>query len=186
MTQENLTRLLNAVGDGDAAAQGELIRVVYDELRQLATAVMQKERPAHTLQPTALVHEAYLRLMGTSDTAWQNRSHFFGAAAEAMRRILVDHARRHSSQKRGGGRQRVPLDEDVLWTDPDPAELLTIDEALTRLSAIDAVKGRIVELRFFGGLSVEETAEVLNLSPRTVKRDWNYAKACLSRDIARR
>jgi RNA polymerase sigma factor (TIGR02999 family) len=168
---------------GDREALDELIPIVYEELRRQAARQLRHERPGHTLQTTALVHEAYLRLVDQKGARWQNRAHFFAIAAQMMRRILVDHVRKTSAAKRGGSALRLPLDEVFVMTDERPIDLIAIDEALVRLSALDPQQGRVVELRFFGGLSVEETAEVLDISPRTVKRDWRVAKAWLHREI---
>jgi RNA polymerase sigma factor (TIGR02999 family) len=159
--------------------------LVYNELRQLAASHLRRERSDHTLQATALVHEAYLRLVRQDSVNWQNRHHFFGAAANLMRRILVDHARGHAAEKRGSGISRVPLTEAIAMSQQQPAELLALDESLTRLAAVDPQQGRIVELRVFAGLSVEETAEILGVSPATVKRDWAVAKAWLLRELSR-
>lgn len=176
---QNITQLLLAWNDGDRAALEKLVPIVEAELRRLALGYLKRERPDHTLQPTALVNEAYLRLLDLKSAGWQNRTHFLGVAASVMRRILVDYARRHRNLKRGGQFVRVSLDEEVISPAVQSADLVALDEALERLAAIDARKSRIVELRFFGGLSVEETAEVLKVSPRTVKREWSLAQAWL-------
>jgi RNA polymerase sigma factor (TIGR02999 family) len=181
--EKDVTQVLEDLNQGSEAARAELLRLVYDELRRLASAKMRHERQDHTLQPTALVHEAYMRLLGGQEAKWENRAHFFGAAAEAMRRILVDHARSRQAQKRGGGQRPVPLEQAADMPDQKPEEIIAVDGALSKLAAVDAQKGRVVELRFFGGLGVEETAEVLGISPRTVKRDWAFAKAWLFREI---
>ena len=178
-----VTHILEDVSRGDPAAQARLMSLVYDELHRLASACMRGERDDHTLQPTALVHEAYLRLIGESEARWQNRAHFFGAAAEVMRRILVDHARSRLAAKRGGDRAKLPLDEMVGWSEDQPENVIAIDEALKALEAYDAQKGQIVKLRFFAGLTMEEIAEVLDVSVRTVKRQWRYTKAWLYREI---
>lgn len=168
---------------------GRLMPLVYDQLHRVAAARFQRERGNHTLQPTALVHEAYLRLVDQRRVRWQNRAHFIGVAAQLMRRILIDHARGHRAAKRGGAPGRFTLANiDELPAVQRPAEpceidVLALDEALARLTALDAQQGRIVELRFFGGLTVEETAEVLGISPTTVKREWRLAKAWLHREI---
>ena len=174
-----------AAGDRDAAAS--LFAIVYDELRRLAASALRRERPDHTLQPTALVHEAYLRLADEPDARWENRAHFLAVAAQAMRRILVDHARGRNAQKRGSGEVLRPLDGiDVEAFSAGPAiDLLALDEALARLALLDARQARVVELRFFGGLTVEETAAVTGLSDRTVKREWQMARAWLRREMAR-
>jgi RNA polymerase sigma factor (TIGR02999 family) len=168
---------------GDREALDDLIPIVYEELRRQAARQLRRERAGHTLQTTALVHEAYLRLVGQRDARWQNRAHFFAIAAEMMRRILVDHARKTSAAKRGGSALKVQLDEAFGAADGQHLDLVAIDAALVKLAALDPQQSRIVELRFFGGLNVEETAEVLNISPRTVKRDWSVAKAWLHREI---
>jgi RNA polymerase sigma factor (TIGR02999 family) len=182
-----LTRLLEAWRRGDAAAADELVPLVYAELRRMAAAKMRGERDGHTLQPTALVHEAWLRLMKQHDAGWQNRDQFFAIAAQAMRRILVDHARRRHAAKRGDGDAAVDLDEvaRALTVSLPDERLLALDAALQDLAVLDARQARIVELRFFGGLSVEETASVLEISPTTVKREWATGRAWLSREMAR-
>ena len=182
--EPDITLLLRRWNGGDQEALERLIPVVYGELRSLASGYLRRERPGHTLQPTALVHEAFMRLVGQNRVVWQNRAHFFGIAAQMMRRILVDHARRRRSDKRDAGAYRIasgPSDGE-LTTDRDP-ELLAVDEALTRLESLDARQARIVELRFFGGLSVEETAEVVGISTATVKREWRTARAWLRREL---
>jgi RNA polymerase sigma-70 factor (ECF subfamily) len=179
----DVTLLLSALGRGEQDAASKLIPVVYDELRRLAASYMRRERQDHTLQATALVHEAYVKLIDQRSVNWQSRAHFFGVAAQLMRRILIDHARGHLRQKRGGEHQKVSLDEAFIFSGQQSAELLALDESLQRLTKMDARQGRIVELRFFGGLSVEEAAEVLNVSPKTVKRDWSVARAWLYADM---
>jgi RNA polymerase sigma factor (TIGR02999 family) len=176
---KEVTRLLVDWSKGDQKALDDLMPVVFDELRSLARRYLRRERTDHTLQPTALVNEAYLRLIDQRSVQWQNRAHFFGVAAQMMRRILVDHARGHHREKRGGGAVKVTLDEVVSLTDQGAAELVVLDEALTALGEMDERKSRVVELRYFGGLSVEETAEVLQVSANTVLRDWKLAKAWL-------
>lgn len=172
------TQMLNAVGRGGVNVAAQLLPLVYDELRKLAATKLAEERPGQTLQPTALVHEAYLRLVGEADgPLWQNRDHFFGAAAEAMRRILIDSARRKRTAKHGGNRIREPLDDIVTPEKCD--ELLALDEALTKLATADPVKARLVELRYFVGLTGEEAAKVLGISPATADRYWAYARAWL-------
>jgi RNA polymerase sigma-70 factor, ECF subfamily len=178
-----VTQLLIEWGNGNQAALEELMPLVYDELRRLAHRYMERERPGHTLQTTALVNEAYLRLIDQRNVHWHNRAHFFGISAQLMRRILVDHARRHGYAKRGGGARPISLDEAALATQERAADIVALDEALTSLAAIDERKSRVVELRYFGGLTLEETAEVLKVSPITVRRDWNMAKAWLRREI---
>ena len=181
---QNLTQLLQAWSDGDPSALEELVPIVEAELLRLAQHYLRQERPGHTLQPTALVNEAYLRLMEWNSASWQNRSHFFGVAANVMRRILVDHARRYRYLKRGGEMVRVMLDEDATVSSPRDADLVALDEALQDLAAIDLRKSQIVEMRFFGGLSVEETADVLKISARTVKREWSLARAWLYDELS--
>lgn len=181
--QGEITQLLRQSSEGDTDAMDRLVPVVYDELRALAASYLRRERPDHTLQPTALANEAYVRLVDQRVVQWNNRSHFFGIAAQLMRRILVDHARAHSAGKRGGHAQRVPLDEAVAWTTPRDVDLIALDEALTHLSQHDARKAKVVELRFFGGMSVDETAEVLGVAAVTVMRDWTMAKAYLLREM---
>lgn len=181
----NVTELLQAWSDGDQSAVDKLIPLIYDELRRLAEHYLRRERPNHTLQPTALVHEAYLRLVNQRQVQWHNRAYFFGAAAQVIRRILVDHAREHQAAKRGGGEHKVTLDEDVALSEQRDLDLLALDDALRRLAEIDPQKSRIVELRFFSGLSIEETAEVLGVSTATVTRQWRTVKAWLHREISK-
>ena len=183
-TPQQVTRLLAAWGGGDQAALEELTPLVYDELHRLAHRFLGRERRGHTLQTSALVNEAYLRLVGQKNVEWQGRVHFFGIAARLMRQILVDYARARNYAKRGGGdAHRVSLDEALAISDERAAEVVALDEALRTLAEIDPRKGRIVELRFFCGLSIEETAEVLAVSPGTVMRDWTLAKAWLHNQI---
>jgi RNA polymerase sigma factor (TIGR02999 family) len=179
----DVTQLLADLENGQPAAASQLIPLVYEELHRLARQHMWHERPDHTLQPTALVHEAFLRLVSESERTWQNRTHFIRIATQVMRRLLIDHARARRAAKREGTLQRVPLDEPWLVTDDQSDELLALNEALDRLAAIDARQSRVVELRFFGGLSVDETAEALGVSPKTVKRDWTVARAWLHREL---
>jgi RNA polymerase sigma factor (TIGR02999 family) len=174
-----VTQLLQQWTEGRSDALDRLLPEVYAELKRLAGGYLRRERPDHTLQPTALVHEAFVKLVDQRAVRWQNRAHFFGIAARVMRRILVDHARAHRAGKRGAGAQRLPLDEALAVAAERHVDLLALDEALTRLAAIDPQQSRIVELRFFGGLTMEETAEVLGISPATVGRDWVVAKAWL-------
>ena len=181
---EEVTQLLVAWGNGNKAALEKLMPLVYDELRRLAHHYMRREHPGHTLQTTALVNEAYFRLVDQKHVHWQNRAHFFAISAQLMRRILIDHARSHQFVKRGGGAHKVSLDEVAVVAQEQAADLLALDDALRSLAAIDERKGRIVELRFFGGLSTEETAEALKISPRTVMREWSMAKAWLYRAIS--
>ncbi len=167
--------------DGDREALEELMPLVYDELRRLARHYLRHERSDHTLQSTALVHEAYLRLAGGNAPNWQNRAHFFGVAAHIMRQILVEHARGHGAAKRGGNACKLALDEAVALSQQIDVDVVALDKALNELSDLDAQQGRIVELRFFGGLTIEDTSEVLGISPATVKRDWVTARAWLYR-----
>jgi len=180
---QQVTQLLLRWRAGDPHAVDELMPLVYGELRRLAARHMRGERAGHTLQTSALVNEAYLRLAGRDEVRWQDRAHFFAVAAQAMRRVLVDHARRRGNQKRGGGVRKVALDEALAVSDERAAEVVALDEALARLAEIAPRQSRLVELRFFGGLSVEETAEVLGVSPGTVMRDWTFAKAWLLKEI---
>jgi RNA polymerase sigma factor (TIGR02999 family) len=175
----DVTRLLNAVARGDSHAAGQLLPLVYEELRRLAARQLAHERPGQTLSPTGLVHEAYLRLAGDAAHDWDSRGHFFAAAAEAMRRILVENARRKKRHKHGGGRQRVPLDAVAAPAEAPSDDLLALDEALALLAAADPVKARLVELRFFAGLSVEDAARCLGISRATADRYWAYARAWL-------
>ena len=180
---QQITERLIAWNNGDATARDDVIRFVYQELRRIADRYLRQERADHTLQPTALVHEAYLRLIDQTQVSWQNRAHFFGVAARMMRRILVDHARTKHRDKRGGIARTLTLDEAIDLSKGRPADIVALDEALEGLTAIDARKGRVVEMRFFGGLSVEESAEVLGVSPQTVMRDWKLAKAWLYQQL---
>lgn len=182
---EEVTRLLAAWSDGDRSALDKLLPLVGKELHELAHRYMSRERPDHTLQTTALVNEAYMRLVDQKDVRWQNRAHFFAIAASIMRRILIDHARKIAYQKRGGGVLKVSLDDVAIVSDERAAELLALDEALQSLAEVDERKTRVVELRYFGGLSVEETAEVLGVSSDTVTRDWRRAKAFLHRELGK-
>jgi RNA polymerase sigma factor (TIGR02999 family) len=182
-SSRNITELLVAWGDGDRAALDELMPLVYDELRGQASAYLARERQGHTLQTTALVHEAYLKLVDQRRVRWQNRAHFFGVAAQMMRRILVSHARAHGAVKRGQGAQPLSLDEAPEVGAKPNVNLVALDEALDRLTEIDPRQGRVVELRFFGGLSIEEAGEVLSLSPATVGREWSMAKAWLYKEL---
>ena len=178
------TGLLRAWNDGDESALNQLMPLIERELHRLARAYMQRERQGHTLQATALVNEVFLRLADGSTPEWRDRAHFVGVAARLMRRVLVDHARSRGYQKRGGGAQPVPLDEAMAVTSEMTIEVLAVDRALDAFAQIDARKSQVVELRFFGGLSVEETAEVLGISVETVKRDWRFAKLWLARELA--
>jgi RNA polymerase sigma-70 factor, ECF subfamily len=178
-----VTNLLLAWGDGDSAALDKLLPLVYKELRRIAERYLRRERADHTLQATALVHEAYFKLIDQKYVRWQNRAHFFGIAAQAMRRILVDHARDYQTEKRGGGGVKLSLDEDIDLSDQRANELIALDDALNTLAEMDEQKSRIVELRFFGGLSIEETAEVMGIGTATVIRQWRLAKAWLYGEI---
>ncbi len=183
---DNVTQLLVSWSQGDQKALQELTPLVYNELRRLAGSYLRRERPDHTLQSTALVHEAYLRLVDQKRMKWQNRAHFFGVAAQMIRRILVDHARGHRADKRGADAVKLTLDEALAIPEERNLDLVALDEALHALATLDPQQGRIVELRFFGGLSIEETAEVIGVSPATVKRDWAMARAWLYRDMNHR
>jgi RNA polymerase sigma factor (TIGR02999 family) len=180
-----ITQLLVAWTNGNRAALEELIPVVYPELRRIAGRYLRRERVGHTLQPTALVHEAYLRLVGKEPLAWSSKAHFYAAAAEAMRRILLDHARARDAEKRGGKRLRLALGVVDLATREDPAEILAVDEALSRLEKQDAHMAAIVKLRFYAGLSEEEASQALGVSPRTLRREWTMARAFLQRELSR-
>lgn len=184
-SQAEVTRLLQQWSNGEQQALDRLLPEIHRELRKLAGSYMRKERPDHTLQPTALVNEAFLRLVDQRAVKWQNRAHFFGIAAQAMRRILVDHARAHAASKRGDGVRTVPLDEAALIGGMADVDLIALDDALTRLASIDPQQSRVVELRFFGGLTMEETAEAMRISPATVGREWRMAKAWLFAEIRR-
>jgi RNA polymerase sigma factor (TIGR02999 family) len=181
---DSVTELLIAWNRGDEAALGELMPLVFDELRVLAGVYLNRERPGHTLQPTALVNEVYLRLVDQQRVSWENRAHFFGMTARMMRRLLVNHAEARRSQKRGGGAQKVSLDEVLLPGCAPEVDVLAIDLALQELEKLDARQGQVVEMRFFSGLSIAETAEALQISPATVKRDWETAKLWLRRRMA--
>lgn len=181
----NVTQVLNAIDDGDPQAASQLLPLVYEELRRLATAKMNRESSEQTIQPTALVHEAFMRLVGNERSAqWDNRGHFFAAAAESMRRILIDAARRRNAEKRGGGRVRLDLSGNEAVVNPEDSDtLLALDDALVKLENEDPDLARLVELRYFAGMTVDQTADVLKVSPRTVKRNWAYARAWLQRQI---
>src|ERR1700693_4599523 len=179
----DVTLMLKRVSNGDQDAVATLIPVLYDELRKLAGYYLRKERPDHTLQATALVHEAYLRLVDQREVEWKNRGHFFAVSAQLMRRILVDYARGHCAVKRGAGLPDLSLDQALDFSTDQSEELVNLDELLTRLTAMDPQQGRVVELRFFGGLSVDETAELMGISAPTVKRDWAMAKAWLGHQL---
>ena len=179
----DVTQFLRAWGQGDECALGRLIPVVQQELHRLAHCYMSREQPGHTLQSTALVNEVYLRLVDIAQVSWQDRAHFFAIAARMMRRILTDFARSRNYQKRGGAVLHVSFDEALAVSKERDAEIIALDEALVALAAVDARKSQVVELRFFGGLSVDETAEVLKVSPETVKRDWRFARSWLHRAL---
>jgi RNA polymerase sigma factor (TIGR02999 family) len=179
----DVTRILNAIERGDAKATDELLPLVYEELRVLAAQKLSREPPGQTLQATALVHEAYLRLVGDGDQHWTGRAHFFGAAAEAMRRILIENARRKHRLKRGAGQNRVELNDSDVTVEGPGDDLLALDEAISRLAAVDQTKAELVKLRYFAGLSLEQAAEILALSPTTAKRHWTYARAWLYRAL---
>ncbi|HEY2573270.1 MAG TPA: sigma-70 family RNA polymerase sigma factor [Verrucomicrobiaceae bacterium] len=180
----DVTRLLGAVEQGDPVAADELLPLVYHELRRLAAHKMANEAPGQTLQPTALVHEAYLRLVGKEDQQWNGRAHFFGAAAEAMRRILIDNARRKRAQRHGGGQQRVDVAEVDIAAPTDDDRLLEMNEALDKLAARDKAKADLVKLRYFVGMTIEEAAQILGISEPTAKRYWSYARAWLYAEIS--
>jgi RNA polymerase sigma-70 factor (ECF subfamily) len=183
-TPQEVTQLLVAWRNGDLNARDELMPLVYEELHRLAQQHMSRERPEHTLQTSALVNEAFLRLADQRDVQWQSRAHFIGLAGQMMRRILVDYARNRGYAKRGGTALKVSLEEQLIVSDERSAEVVALDDALQSLARFDERKSRLIELRFFGGLSIEETAEVLGVSPGTVMRDWTLAKAWLRREIA--
>jgi RNA polymerase sigma factor (TIGR02999 family) len=178
-----ISRLIESVRNGDATAAAALTPLLYNELHRLAMHHMRNERPGHTLQATALVNEAYLKLIDNREANWQNRAHFLAIASQAMRRVLIDHARSKRRVKRGGLQQKVSLEDVVIAAEEQSYDLVALDSALDRLAKVDARQSRIVELRFFGGLSVEQTAEVLGISPKTVKRDWAVARAWLHREL---
>jgi RNA polymerase sigma-70 factor, ECF subfamily len=182
--QHEITQLLAEWSDGNQSALDELYPLVYDELHRLARRYMSRERQGHTLQTTALINEAYVRLVDQRNVHWANRSHFFAISAQIMRRILIDHARRHAYAKRGGGAQQVSLDEAAIVTRTAGAELLRLDEALKSLAEMDPRRSQVVELRYFGGLNNEEIAGVLNISENTVTRDWNMARAWLHQQLS--
>lgn len=182
----DVTTLLNKLAASDQAAGDQLIPLIYEELRQLAVRQFRHERPGHTLQATALVHEVYLKLAGQPNARWQSRAHFFAVASQLMRRILVDYARTQQRVRRGGKQEKVSLDEVLLVAPDRTHELLSVHESLSRLEKLDARQGRIVELRYFGGLTVDETAEVLRISSKTVTREWNMAKAWLYGELKER
>ena len=189
--EQDITTILAEVSHGDRTAVDRLLPRVYDELRGIADRSLRNERKNHTLQATALVHEAYMKLVGRQPIAWRDRAHFFALASQAIRRILVDHARHRGREKRGGGRQRIPIDQITLATSGQSQlagdrqlDVIAVDDALTRLGRDSERKAKVVELRFFGGLTVEEVAEVLGITSRSVERDWRYARAWLFRELS--
>ena len=184
--QTQVTQLLHRWQEGSPEALEALMPLVYNELKRLAGSYLRRERPDHTLQSAALVNEAYLRLVDQTQTRWQNKAHFYGIAAQMMRRILADHARGHNAAKRGAGMPELELDEAMAQAQSRSVDVLDLEEALQRLEKLDAQQGRIVELRFYSGLSIEDTANVLGISPATVKRDWAAARAWLFREVAAR
>ncbi len=184
MASEKVTQLLLDLAGGNRSAVDELMPLVYQELKRIAGGQLRNERPGHTLQATALVNEAYMKLVDQRSVSWQNRAHFFGVAAQLMRRILMDYAKAKHREKRGGGVRHATLDEALVVSEDRASDLVVIDEALTRLEALDARQAKVVELRFFGGLSVEETAEAMGISTPTVKREWAMAKAWLYRVLS--
>jgi RNA polymerase sigma factor (TIGR02999 family) len=184
MQNEEVTILLEQMSAGDGSAPERLLPLVYDDLRRLARAFFANEKSDHTLQATALVHEAYIRLVNWENVSWQNRAHFFSVAAEVMRKILIDHARRKNAQKRDGG-QKIMLDEAVSFSNDKELDLIALDQALKDLEKLDPRQAKIVELRFFGGLSIPETAYVLKTSETTIKREWTFAKAWFQRELTR-
>jgi RNA polymerase sigma factor (TIGR02999 family) len=181
----DVTQALLAHSAGDRAALDRVLPLVYDHLRSLARRELRRERPDHTLTPTALVHEAYLKLVQLDRVSWQGRAHFFGACATEMRRILISYARMRKAEKRGGGSDPVPLENVVLAAQTRPGDVVELDEALTRLEALSERQARVVECRFFAGMGVEETAEAVGVSPATVKREWTAARAWLNRELSR-
>ena len=185
LSQQELTQLLIDWSNGDQAAIDKLMPLVYEELRRLARHYMRRERPGHTLQTSALINEAYMRLVDQQNISWKNRAHFFGISARLMRQILVDHARAHNNAKRGGDQQKVPLDDIASLSKNRAYEIVALDDALQSLSTIDPQQTKIVELRFFGGLTIEETAEVLGISHATVEREWSMARAWLRKEMKR-
>jgi len=184
LRKSEVTQLLKRASSGDESALGQLVPLVYDEMRALADAQLRRERADHTLQATALVHEAYLRLIKQEDVNWQNRAHFYRVAAQAIRHILVDHARHHRSLKRGGDRRRVCLDDNLALLEEPDIDLLALDEAMTRLASVHERAAQVVELRFYAGLPREDVANYLGVSVRTVADDWRFARAWLRRELA--
>lgn len=185
MSTHGVTELLIKLSDGKREVVDELLPIIYDELKRIAANYLRRERSDHTLQPTALVNEAYMKMIDITQVSWQNKAHFVGVAANQMRRILVDHARNHNAQKRGGEFHIMTLNEEIDKADEQSADLIALDDALTELAKMDPIKAKIVELRYFGGLSTDETAEVLGVAPITVKRHWKMAKAWLYGQLAK-
>ncbi|MCA9126039.1 MAG: sigma-70 family RNA polymerase sigma factor [Planctomycetales bacterium] len=183
MGQHSVTKILQ--GDDDTLATEKLLPIVYEELRKIASIQLAHETPGQTLQPTALVHEVYIRLVGDEDIRWQNRGHFFAAAARSMRQILINRAKRKQTTKHGGGKQQVPLEDVLVTAETRPERILALDEALQRLELMDERKGKIVMLRYFAGLSVEETAKALDISPATVKREWQFSRTWLYTEMSK-
>jgi len=182
-TPKNITQLLNEISSGNELAIEQVLPLVYNELRRISSKYLSEEYRKHTFQTTELVHEAYLKLVGNQQISWESRAHFFGIAAQSMRQILVDYARRRKSQKRGGGERKLSLDDAPNISKESDEQILALDEALTHLESVEERSSKIVELRYFSGLTINETAEILKISPTTVKRDWNFAKAWLYREI---
>ncbi len=184
-TPSEITQMLIELTGGNKDVVNQILPHIYDELRRLAGSYLRRERSDHTLQPTALVHEAYMKLIDQKKVRWQNRAHFFGIAAQVMRRILMDHARKHSAGKRGGEAEKLPLEEEILIVSTDrSADLIALDDALQGLAELDPQKAKLVELRYFGGLSIEETAEVMGVSVPTINRQWRLAKAWLHSQVS--
>ncbi len=186
MSTQGVTNLLIELSNGKREVVDQLLPVIYDELKRIAANYLRRERSDHTLQPTALVNEAYMKMIDITQVSWQNKAHFVGVAANQMRRILVDHARNHNAQKRGGEFQILTLNEEIDKADEESADLIALDDALTELTKMDPIKAKIVELRYFGGLTTDETAEVLGVSPITIKRHWKMAKAWLYGELTKK
>lgn len=182
-SSKHITRLLNVYSNGNKDVLSEILPLVYDELRRISSKYLRGEYRNHTFQTTELVHEAYLKLIGSENISWQSRAHFFGIAAQSMRQILVDYARKKKAKKRGEGKPNIPLDSALEISNQSDEQIIALDDALKKLESVEERSGKIVELRFFSGLTIEETAEVLSISPATAKRDWNFAKAWLYREI---
>lgn len=185
MSTQGVTDLLIKLSNGKRDVVDELLPIIYDELKRIAANYLRRERSDHTLQPTALVNEAYMKMIDITQVSWQNKAHFVGVAANQMRRILVDHARNHNAQKRGGEFHIMTLNEEIDKADEQSAELIALDDALNELAKMDPIKAKIVELRYFGGLSTDETAEVLDVAPITIKRHWKMAKAWLYGELSK-